>query len=1217
MRGAILAGRAVVRIGTDNSSLMRGLKQMRENLRKTADFSRKAGMQIALALAVTAAPVGAGIKTFASFDDQMRVVKATSQASADEFGKLTARAKNLGATTSYTATQVASLMTELARAGFDPSQVNKMTGAVLSLAKATSTDATNASGIMAAAIRQFGLAGEDASRVADGLTAAANKTFNTVDALGEALQYAGPVAADFNVSLEDTLAVLGALGNVGIQGSAAGTALRRLFTIVGAESAKMQKIFGVQTKDAAGNARPLIDVLGDIQAATADLGTAARSEKFNEAFGLLGITAASVLSKGAGSVKGLAAEIKAAGGVADATAEEMDAGLGGSFRKLLSAVEGVSIAIGEALSPDLMRISAQFTEVAGKVLAFIERNRDMVRIASAVGVGVGVLAVGLMTLGVTAKLLGGGLGVVAFGLKSLKSMGGLAVSPLTKGFRSASAAARDAYKGTNALFAAGGKTFKSIGATAAAAAAKIRTSYSAASRFMLAAISRIAALWQTSQATMAAQSVAAGKQKQDALVRVLMIALRTANRMTAAFERMAATIARSLITHVGGAYQKLALMGRAVAQSTARDFQRATQAAIGRQPMLGMAGAGGGRGNVLTLPASAIAPARSTALAVRQAGLPAQVSSGRALVAGGATALGRPRSRVEVMGGSSTWNTPGHPQRQQRTWGAAWTKISQHAKQAMRAAFGSITGYGSAAASKIAGGFRAGMATAGASALAMTKSMGKGAGKATLGMGKGLGSAAMGMGRGLGSAASGVGMLSMVAGPALGPTGALLGMIPMVLSGVAAIGSAIASMLTPFGLVAAAVGGGIYLWSQYSEAGKEATSAVSDAVKPIAETFKSAFEGIKDAFVAGDLKLAARIGFKGVQVAALQGVSAIAKAVGGEWGDFIGALGSSLLSGDINGAWKTVVEGMVNTFGGFADGIVAGVAEAARQFVAYWKTAVNSVADYFLALSANGGWMGKLATKVLGVDMSEEQAKSEQLKRQQNEVDRKLLAQLEEQLAEVQASEGPVFTEMGTEIDPDQLRREIEAIRQRLGEPAENMLTTAQADTKRTVSRWADDATNWINEAEKSLEAELAAARDRIAQKQGGEGQAAAEAAAAKAEEELAKLRRLAAARRKAAEAKQQMEEDKQSEATDVQSGVQEGIAAAGNPSDKIAGTFSAAAFAAMGQGQSSEQRLVTAMESQLGILKARLKQAQDERQERRDQHRQLLDQFARAEVLV
>ena len=124
--------------------------------------------------------------------------------------------------------------------------------AVMNLARATGTDATLCSGIMAETIRQFSMETSDAVRVADGLTAAANNSFNSVESRGEALSYAGPLASDANMSLEETLAILGTLGtlgNFGVQGSEAGTALSRLLTLSEAESEKFMKLFGVAIKD--------------------------------------------------------------------------------------------------------------------------------------------------------------------------------------------------------------------------------------------------------------------------------------------------------------------------------------------------------------------------------------------------------------------------------------------------------------------------------------------------------------------------------------------------------------------------------------------------------------------------------------------------------------------------------------------------------------------------------------------------------------------------------------------------------------------------------------------------------------------------------------------------------------------------------------------------------------------------------------------------------
>jgi TP901 family phage tail tape measure protein len=305
-----------------------------------------------------------------------------------------------------------------------------MTEAVLNLSRATGTDATMSAGIMAATIRQFGLAAEDAARVSDSLTAAANKSFNTVEALGEAMTYAGPVAADFNMSLEDTLAVLGALGNVGIQGSNAGTAVRRLLTLGAAEADKLNEIFGVAFQDAAGNARPLVDVLDEVNEATKNLGTAERAKKFNDAFGLLGITGASAISKNAVSVRELQKAIKEAGGIADETAKKMDAGLGGAFRILMSAIEGVQLEIGKALSPAITDISKRFTELAGSMNKLIQNNQKLVvgiafGIVAVIGIGAALIAVGLAAQG-AAMLIGG----VLLAVKALALTVALVSSPL-------------------------------------------------------------------------------------------------------------------------------------------------------------------------------------------------------------------------------------------------------------------------------------------------------------------------------------------------------------------------------------------------------------------------------------------------------------------------------------------------------------------------------------------------------------------------------------------------------------------------------------------------------------------------------------------------------------------------------------------------------------------------------------------------------------------
>ena len=397
--GAVRAGSAFVEIGADPRKFFAALNKVNRAIGNMGRSLSGAGAKMIGIGAAIGAPIALATRQFTMFDDAIRMTAAVSGASGVALQKLNDTARELGATTSFTAVQVASLMTELGRAGFKPDEINAMTGAVLDLARATGTDATLSAGIMAATLRQFGLEAVDAGRAADVLTKAANSTFNTVEGLGESLKYAGPVAKSLGLSLEDTVAVLGVLGNVGIQGSEAGTALRRLSVIAAGSGEELQALFGVSNTDAAGNLKPLVDILDEINTATASMPVAERTAKMAKAFGLLGITSANVLSSSAEGVRGLADELRNAEGTASKAAKEMDAGLGGAIRITLSAIEGTALAIGDALAPSLQKLIEGIGNVATGITTFVKANQDLVLsfakgLAIFTGVGVAMLAVG-------------------------------------------------------------------------------------------------------------------------------------------------------------------------------------------------------------------------------------------------------------------------------------------------------------------------------------------------------------------------------------------------------------------------------------------------------------------------------------------------------------------------------------------------------------------------------------------------------------------------------------------------------------------------------------------------------------------------------------------------------------------------------------------------------------------------------------------------------
>jgi len=166
------------------------------------------------------------VKTIASFEERMRQVQQVTQANEAAFAALTERARELGATTRFSATQAAEGLLELSRAGFDANEAMDAVGATLDLAVAGSLELGEATGFVANAIRQFGLDASEANRVADAFVVVANNANTDVRQLAEALKFAGTVAASVGMSVEETAAAIGVLGDRGVKASLAGTQLR-------------------------------------------------------------------------------------------------------------------------------------------------------------------------------------------------------------------------------------------------------------------------------------------------------------------------------------------------------------------------------------------------------------------------------------------------------------------------------------------------------------------------------------------------------------------------------------------------------------------------------------------------------------------------------------------------------------------------------------------------------------------------------------------------------------------------------------------------------------------------------------------------------------------------------------------------------------------------------------------------------------------------------
>ena len=428
---AIRAGRAFVELFADDSMLVRTLRRAEARIVKFGENIKSIGRRLATLGVAAGTPFAISMKVFRDFDDQMRAVKAVTGATGKEFDMLTEKAKFLGRTTSFTASQVASAMLELGRAGFAPKEIDEAIPSVLNLARATGTELATSAEICANTLRSFELPASEMVRVSDVMVAAANNSAQTLEDLGESMSYCAPIASEYGLSLEQTAKALGSLANYGIKGSQAGTTLRRVLTNL-ADSRVQKRLqgIGVTVVDQdTGRMREVSEVLRDVGAATQTMAKDKKLGLFKQLFGLYAIAGGAKLT--VAQFDKLIEAVDNAAGTGARAAKEMDSGIGGSLRMMWSAVEGVAIAIGEALAPSLQKLTDWFTAATSGMVKYLTKNKQLVVQAAKIITAITGIGIGLLVLGGTLITVGKIFGIVATVIASVAKIGLLGFSILS------------------------------------------------------------------------------------------------------------------------------------------------------------------------------------------------------------------------------------------------------------------------------------------------------------------------------------------------------------------------------------------------------------------------------------------------------------------------------------------------------------------------------------------------------------------------------------------------------------------------------------------------------------------------------------------------------------------------------------------------------------------------------------------------------------------
>lgn len=177
--------------------------------------------------AVTALGVAA-VKTASDFDSSMSQVAAVSGATGEDFDKLRAKAREMGAKTKFSASEAADAMNYMAMAGWKTSDMLDGIEGIMNLAAASGEDLATTSDIVTDALTAFGLTAKDSGHFADILAAASSNANTNVSMMGETFKYCAPIAGALGFSAEDTAEAIGLMANAGIKSSQAGTSLRTI-----------------------------------------------------------------------------------------------------------------------------------------------------------------------------------------------------------------------------------------------------------------------------------------------------------------------------------------------------------------------------------------------------------------------------------------------------------------------------------------------------------------------------------------------------------------------------------------------------------------------------------------------------------------------------------------------------------------------------------------------------------------------------------------------------------------------------------------------------------------------------------------------------------------------------------------------------------------------------------------------------------------------------
>lgn len=454
--------------------------------------SKMAGLMKKSAAVIGVASVAAAKKTIdvgKSFEAGMSEVQAISGASGKDLERLSNKAKEMGATTKFSATESATALKYMAMAGWKTDQMVSGLAGVMNLAAASGEDLGTVSDIVTDSMTAFGLKANQSGHFADVLAKASSSSNTNVGLMGETFKYVAPLAGSMGYSIEDTATAIGLMANAGIKGSQAGTSLRSILTRLvksPKDAAAALNALGISTTKADGSMKPLRETMAELREKFSGL---TESQKASYASSIAGQEAMSgllaIVNASDSDFNKLQKAIDNSSGAAKKQADVMNNNLQGALYDLGSVAESVGIGIYEDIKTPLTKAvgvgTAQLRILSNKLKKggikeivpkeAINTVENLGKVAMVAGKG------GVKVLGAAAKLVGNNMEVALPVAASLLTVfkGYKAVTTVVTAFRTVSTATQGASIGVQLLGTAiqlfTGKTIQATSATTAFKAA--------------------------------------------------------------------------------------------------------------------------------------------------------------------------------------------------------------------------------------------------------------------------------------------------------------------------------------------------------------------------------------------------------------------------------------------------------------------------------------------------------------------------------------------------------------------------------------------------------------------------------------------------------------------------------------------------------------------------------------------------------------------------